>query len=186
MKFVLGLGNPGFRYRNTRHNVGFLIVDRLSKKFHIPVKKTKCKGLLGRGSIEGEKTVLFMPQTYMNLSGDAVSELLKKECVGTEDFVVVCDDLDLKFGSIRLRERGSAGGHNGLKSIIKSLGKSDFQRLRIGIGQKEKPKDSSRFVLTPFTSMERRVLKAVKEEAVECIITWIKEGPSRAMSLFNS
>lgn len=186
MKLVIGLGNPGFRYRNTRHNFGFLVIELLSKKFRIPVKKTKYKGLLGKGSIEGEKIVLFMPQTYMNLSGDAVSELLKKERISTEDFIVICDDLDLIFGSIRLRERGSAGGHNGLKSIIGSLGKNDFQRLRIGIGHNVKPEDGSKFVLTSFTAAERKALKAVKKEAAKCIITWIQEGPSKAMSLFNS
>lgn len=186
MKLVIGLGNPGFRYRNTRHNVGFLIVGLLSKKFRIPIKKAKYRGLLGKGSIEGEKIALFMPGTYMNLSGDAVLDLLKKEGISAKDFIVICDDLDLGFGSIRLRERGSAGGHNGLKSIINSLGEKDFQRLRIGIGQGKKPEDASRFVLASFTSAERKALKAVKEKALECIITWIKEGPSKAMSLFNS
>ena len=186
MKLVVGLGNPGFRYRNTRHNIGFILVNFLSKKFRIPVKNVKYKGFLGKGSMEGEKVILFMPQTYMNLSGDAVRNIVKSEKIAQDEFIVVCDDIDLKLGTLRLRKKGLSGGHRGLESIIKCLNTGEFNRLRLGVGREEKPDDVSRFVLDSFAFREKNVLKDVKERASECIISWIKEGPEKAMSLFNS
>ncbi len=185
MKLVVGLGNPGFRYRNTRHNVGFLVVKKISRKSGIPIKKRKYKGLLGKGSIEGRKVALFMPQTYMNLSGEAIRQIAKKEKIETADILVIHDDIDLKFGSIRLREKGSSAGHKGLRSAINHLGTPEFPRLRIGIGKDHNIEDVVNFVLTPFNSEEKPLLKEIIEEATECALTWFLDGPAKAMANFN-
>ncbi|MGB2706508.1 MAG: aminoacyl-tRNA hydrolase [Candidatus Omnitrophota bacterium] len=185
MKLIVGLGNPGFGYRNTPHNVGFLALRELSKRLGIPLRKRRCKGLFGWGSAGGEKINLFMPQTYMNLSGEAVREISKKEKIKPEDLLVICDDIDLKLGFIRLREKGSSGGHKGLKSIIKSLATGGFPRLRIGIAKDRKPEDVTGFVLRPFGSREKAALKNIIKEAVECVLTWIEEGADMAMARFN-
>jgi len=185
MKLIVGLGNPGFRYRNTRHNIGFFIVNELSKTFRIRVRKKVSRGLLGTGTIEGEKILLFMPQTYMNLSGNAVREIFKKHRIEPEDLLVVYDDIDLKLGFLRFREKGSAGGHKGLFSIIESLGTSEFPRLRVGIAKEDKKEDAARFVLKPFDSGEKARLNEVVKKSAECVLTWLKDGPEKAMTLFN-
>ncbi len=182
MKLIVGLGNPGLRYKNTRHNIGFLIIDKLSKKFNIPIKKRKYKGLLGRGSIKSGKVSLFMPQTYMNLSGEAVREAVKKEKVNLEDILVIYDDIDLKLGLMRLRKEGRSGGHKGLESIIECLGTTEIPRLRIGIG---KGSDVVDFVLSPFDSKEKPLLKDIIKEVVACVATWVEGGPDKAMTRFN-
>jgi len=182
MKLIVGLGNPGLRYKNTRHNVGFLIVNEISRKFNIAIKKRKYKGLLGRGSIKSEKVNLFMPQTYMNRSGEAIREAVKKEKIEFEDIFVIYDDIDLKLGLMRLKKKGSSGGHKGLGSVIESLGTTEIPRLRIGIG---KGIDVVDFVLSPFDSGEKPVLKGVIKEAVACAATWVEAGPDKAMTRFN-
>jgi PTH1 family peptidyl-tRNA hydrolase len=182
MRLIVGLGNPGPRYKNTRHNVGFLVINKISKKFKIPVKKRKYKGLLGKGVLESEKVSLFMPQTYMNLSGEAIRGIVKKEKIALEDTLIIYDDIDLKLGLMRLRKKGGSGGHKGLKSIIESLGTSDFPRLRIGIGR---GRDVVDFVLSPFNSAEKPLLKGIIEEAAECAATWALAGPNTAMTRFN-
>ena len=182
MKLIVGLGNPGLRYRNTRHNIGFLIIDKLSKKFNIPIKKRKYKGLLGRGSVKSEKVTLFMPQTYMNLSGEAVREAVKKEKVNLEDTLIIYDDINLRLGLMRLRKKGSSGGHKGLGSVIGCLGTTEIPRLRIGIG---KGSDVVDFVLSPFDSGEKPLLKDIIKEVVACAATWVEAGPDKAMTRFN-
>ena len=182
MKLIAGLGNPGLRYKNTRHNVGFLVINRISKKFKIAVKKRKYKGLLGKGSLGSEKVSLFMPQTYMNLSGEAIREIVKKEKIAFEDILIIYDDIDLRLGLMRLRQKGGSGGHKGLKSIIESLGTPEIPRLRIGI---DKGRDVVNFVLSPFNSKEKPILKGIIEEAAECAVTWVLAGPDKAMTGFN-
>ena len=185
MKLIIGLGNPGLRYKNTRHNIGFLVVKEISKKFDISVKRKKYKGLLGEGLVEGEKVTLLMPQTYMNLSGEAVAGIVKKEKISLPDILVIHDDLDLSLGFIRLREKGTSGGHKGLKSIIEHLGTSHFPRLRVGIAKTRKTGDVVRFVLTPFDSGEKTILKDAVNQAAGCAITWLTAGPEKAMTGFN-
>ena len=191
MKLIVGLGNPELRYKNTRHNIGFLIINKLSKKFDIPVKKRKYKGLLGRGSIKSlpdgrqAKVNLFMPQTYMNLSGEAVGEVVKKEKVNLEDILVIYDDINLKLGLMRLRKKGSSGGHKGLESVIECLGTTEFPRLKIGISKNREISDVVNFVLSPFDSAEKPLLKDIIKQASECVVTWVQLGPDKAMTRFN-
>ena len=185
MKLIIGLGNPGLRYRNTRHNIGFLTIKELSKRFGIPVKKRRHGGLLGKGIFETEKIILFMPQTFMNLSGEAVREITKMEKINLADCLVICDDINLRLGSVRLRKKGSSGGHNGLESIIASVGTNEFPRLRIGISGVEKTKNMVRFVLNPFNSVEKPLLKGVVDEAIKCVITYLTDGADKAMTEFN-
>ncbi|MFC1576358.1 aminoacyl-tRNA hydrolase [Candidatus Omnitrophota bacterium] len=185
MKLIIGLGNPGLRYRNTRHNIGFLATKAVSRKFNIPFRKKRYRGVLAEGSIKGEKVTLFLPQTYMNLSGDAVRDIVKNEKIKPGNFLVICDDLDLPFGSMRLRTQGASGGHNGLQSLIKCLGTNEFTRLKIGIGQAERPKDAAKFVLEGFYPAERPILKDIIKEATTCALIWLKEGPDKAATEFN-
>lgn len=185
MKLIVGLGNPGPRYRNTRHNVGFLVVKEIRDRFGISTRKKIYKGLFGKGSIENEETGLFLPQTYMNLSGEAVREMAKLEKIEPENLLVIYDDIDLKFGFMRLKKKGSAGGHKGLESIIRSLDTSEFPRLRIGIGKDHKVSNVVKFVLNSFDSKERPLLKDVINRATECAVTWTREGPEKAMTRFN-
>ena len=185
MKLIIGLGNPGFRYRNTRHNAGFLVIKELSKRFRIAVKKKTCNGLLGEGTVEGKRVALFAPMTYMNLSGDAVREAIKRKKTTSGDILVICDDISLKLGFIRLREKGSSGGHNGLESIMARLGNGEFPRLRIGIDNDHKPRDAAKFVLSPFRAGEKPLLKSAIKNAAECVILWITDGPDKAMAKFN-
>jgi len=185
MKLIIGLGNPGFRYRNTRHNIGFLVIREIARKNRIPVTKKKYKGLLGKGSLEGENVTLFMPQTYMNLSGDAVGTIVKRNNVKVEDMLVICDDVDLELGYLRLRKNGQSGGQKGLKSIMEALGTSEFARLRVGIGKGRKERDLANFVLRPFEKAERAPLKDMMNTATACMAMWIKDGPDKAMTRFN-
>jgi len=185
MKIIVGLGNPGPRYKDTRHNVGFSVIQALSKKLKISVNKKKYRGLFGKGVFGEEEIILFMPGTYMNLSGEAVKELLKKNQIKPEMLLVIYDDIDLKFGFIRFREKGSHGGHNGVESVINHVGTKEFPRLRIGIGKSEKPEDVSRFVLSSFDSGEKTALKGIIENAKNCVLTWIENGSHEAMTKFN-
>lgn len=185
MKLIVGLGNPGFRYKNTRHNIGFMVINELSKRCGMPVKKKKYNGLFTKGAIEGRPAGFFMPETYMNLSGEAVLRAVKREKVDSKDFLIVCDDINLKFGSMRLREKGSAGGHNGLESIIGSLGTDEFPRLRIGIGKDSAIRDVVKFVLRPFDASERPNLAGIIKDAADCAVLWMMEGAAQAMAKFN-
>ena len=187
MYLIVGLGNPGSEYELTRHNVGFLLIDKLADGAGIAVKRRECRSLAGSGVIEGRRTKLVKPQTYMNLSGEAVGCLTAKENsfeVG-QSLVVISDDLALPFGTIRLRARGSAGGHNGLKSIIATLGTNEFIRLRIGIQPEHPVSDARRFVLDEFAAAERRALNEVLERSAEAVRSVLRDGIAKAMSLYN-
>ena len=184
---IVGLGNPGKEYESTRHNLGFMLIDKLAHDEGIAVSRRECSSLVGRGEIEGVKTKLAKPQTFMNLSGHAVSCLLAK--VNSESplkqLIVISDDLALPLGKIRIRERGSAGGHNGLKSIVAAVGTLEFVRLRIGIQPEHPISDSKRFVLDPFAKSERAVVIEAIDQSAQAIRTIIRDGALKAMSEFN-
>ena len=185
MKIIVGLGNPGLRYRNTRHNAGFLVIKALSKKHRIPLKHRAFHGVYGTGRIDGREVMLFEPRTFMNLSGCAVSAVTGAKLRNKEDLLVVVDDINLPFGELRLRKDGSAGGHNGLKSIIGAIG-SDFPRLRLGIKpQHEIEGDLARFVLAPFPKRDREALEETVEKAACCLEKWVSEGLGKAMEAYN-
>ncbi|HEX8250603.1 MAG TPA: aminoacyl-tRNA hydrolase [Pyrinomonadaceae bacterium] len=182
---VVGLGNPGAAYEQTRHNLGFMLVDRLARETNSPVKREECRALLGRAEIENQRVELVKPQTYMNLSGESLSCLLKKPGRDKQRLVVVTDDLALPFGKIRLRPKGSAGGHNGLKSIIGCLRTEEFIRLRIGIQPAHPVSDTKRFVLEKFSKADFETLEKVLEESAAAVRAVIRDGVERAMARFN-
>ena len=187
MKVIIGLGNPGKRYIHSRHNLGFLVIDRISKNKDIPVNKKRYCSLVGEGKLEGSDVLLIKPQTYMNHSGEAVKLLFSKESFDLKDLLVICDDINLPEGSIRLRPSGSAGGHKGLKSIIDCLKTKDFPRLRIGIGKglKEEDQDLSSYVLKSLDSIEIETLKESIDLAESACYLWIRQGIEACMNRFN-
>ena len=185
MNLIVGLGNPGAEYEGTRHNLGFMLIDKLAAQADAFVKRTECLSLVGNAVINGERVLLAKPQTFMNLSGEAVGCLNQKHECDAKSLIVISDDLALPFGSIRLRERGSAGGHNGLKSIIAVLGTNEFVRLRIGIQPEHPLSDAKRFVLDAFSKVERESLPEILERATEALRSVLRDGIAKAMSLHN-
>jgi len=186
MKLVIGLGNPGRRYRGTRHNVGTEVVGRLSKRAGIDISEEAGFAKVGRGVIGGTRVLLAIPETYVNVSGAAVRDLRRRHRVAPKDIFVVVDDLDLPVGRLRLRARGSAGGHNGLKSIIEALGTNEFPRLRVGVGRPPEGVDPAEFVLTRFAPAELGELDKVLDRAAEALEVAIREGVPAAMNRFNA
>lgn len=184
MKLIVGLGNPGLRYRNTRHNVGFLIVNSLARKHNIRISKKLFRGLVGNGRIEGKEVIVLLPQTFMNKSGESVS-IAQGKIDGLSNLLVVYDDIDLSLGNIRFRPKGSSGGHKGLRSIIDELGKEEFPRLRIGIKPKGDIRDTTDFVLRPFMKSEKDILSGVIEDAIAGIETWVSSGIEACMMGYN-
>jgi|ERR1700686_3258583 len=187
MHLIVGLGNPGSEYESTRHNVGFLLVDKLAADAGMTVKRRECRSVVGSGVIEGAQSKLVKPQTFMNLSGEAVACLVAKgqlDEVG-KSLIVISDDLALPFGTIRLRARGSAGGHNGLKSIIAALGTNEFVRLRIGIQPDHPVSDAKKFVLDEFAPAERRALKEILDRSAAAVRSVLRDGIVKAMSLYD-
>src|SRR5207244_8759943 len=184
---VVGLGNPGSEYEWSRHNLGFLLIDKLAADAGTTVKRRECRSLVGAAVIEKERVRLVKPQTVMNLSGEAVACLVAKYDSGETDesLIVISDDLALPFGTIRLRARGSAGGHNGLKSIIGALRTNEFIRLRIGIQPDHPVSDAKAFVLDQFRKSDRIELTKVLERGVEAIRTVLRDGVGKAMSTYN-
>jgi PTH1 family peptidyl-tRNA hydrolase len=188
MFLIVGLGNPGAEYEWSRHNLGFMLVDKLATEFGLVKFRRECQSLVGRVEIESKPVKLVKPQTYMNLSGEAVRCLVDKHRLSDPagNLIVISDDLALPFGKIRIRARGSAGGHNGLKSIIGALGTNEFTRLRIGI-QPEHPIDNSkRFVLDSFPRTSRAEIDKVLERSAEALRVVLKEGVLKAMTVYNS
>jgi PTH1 family peptidyl-tRNA hydrolase len=186
--FIVGLGNPGAEYEWTRHNVGFMLVEKLARETGAQVKRRECRALVGRAELEGERVELVKPQTYMNLSGEAVACLLGRQeqrSNAARSLIVISDDLALPFGTIRLRARGSAGGHNGLKSIIASIRTDEFIRLRIGIQPPHPVSDTSRFVLDQFSRSERAELEEILEQSAEALRAILRDGIDKAMSQYN-
>ena len=186
MKLILGLGNPGRGYHWTRHNVGFLLLDDLAKKHGIEVTRRGMKSLYGRGRIGSEEVILAKPQTFMNLSGEAAGRLLQFFKIQPQDLIVLHDDLDLPAGKLRIRIRGSHGGHKGIQSIIEALGNDGFIRLKMGIGRPGRPgQDPADFVLEPVAGGEREEFKKMIEGHVEALEVLILEGPQEAMNRFH-
>lgn len=186
MKLIVGLGNPGRRYKNSRHNIGIRVVGSLARKYKI--KLTPDKSLLykeGRGKIGGIDFTLAYPLVFMNLSGRSVGALFKKYRVELEDLLIICDDLDLRLGKIRIRPRGSSGGHKGIKSIIDYLKSDAFPRLRIGIGRPSFKKDITDFVLSEFRREENDLMRQALHSAIECCKVWFTKGIKEAMNQFN-
>jgi PTH1 family peptidyl-tRNA hydrolase len=182
---VAGLGNPGQEYARTRHNLGFMVVDVLAERFGSHVKRSECRSFVGRAEIGGKTVELIKPQTFMNLSGEALVCLLRKEERSLRNALVIVDDLALPFGTIRLRERGSAGGHNGLKSIISSTGSQEFARLRIGIQPEHPVSNTKKFVLDNFSSGDGETLRDVLERSADAVEVVVADGFASAMSRFN-
>jgi len=174
MKIIVGLGNPGLRYRNTRHNVGFMVIKALSETHRIRLGKKGFNGTYGIGRVNRREVMLFKPSTYMNLSGEAVNAVLASKAEDTaKNVLVISDDFNLPLGSIRFREKGTAGGHNGLQSIIDRIG-PEFARLRVGIGSATTG-DTSSYVLAPFPRGERREVKEAIQNASQAVEMWIRE-----------
>ena len=186
MRLIVGLGNPGAEYEWTRHNLGFMLVDTLARATGRDVKRTECRALVGRAAVEGEPVELVKPQTYMNLSGEAVACLIgKRELDVRRDLIVVSDDLALPFGTMRLRPRGSAGGHNGLKSIIGALKSDEFVRLRIGIQPEHPVGDAKRFVLERFPTAARAEVETILQRCADALRAVLRDGIDKAMAQYN-
>lgn len=186
MKLIVGLGNPGPRYAATRHNVGFRIVEMLASRAGIALKRQGHQGLYGVGRVSGQETALLQPQTFMNLSGASVASACKSLGVSPGDLIVIHDDLDLPFGTLRLRVGGGHGGHNGLRSIAEVLGSKDFIRIKFGIGRPPQGADVADYVLTTFSSAERPQLDDLFATAATAAETILGDGVARAMNRFNT
>lgn len=186
MKLVVGLGNPGREYEETRHNAGFLVLDYLAREEGLTFTRSKFQALLARGSIAGTDVLLVKPLTYMNLSGLAVAGLLRwYKLDSRHDLLVVSDDLDLPLGRLRVRMRGSHGGQRGLLSIINELGSAEFTRLRLGIGRPGESEDAKEHVLSTFDPQEEPMLDEVILAAADAVRTWLSQGPIETMNRFN-
>jgi len=182
---IVGLGNPGAAYEKTRHNLGFILVDLLARESQTTVKREECRSLMGRAEIENRKLELAKPQTFMNLSGEAVACLLGKPDRSRERMITVSDDLALPFGAIRLRPSGSHGGHNGLRSIIDSLGSNEFIRLRIGIMPDHPVSNTKNFVLENFAKSETTEVANILARSADAVRTVLRDGVEKAMAEFN-
>jgi peptidyl-tRNA hydrolase, PTH1 family len=185
VKLVVGLGNPGRKYARTRHNLGFMIVDRLAAKNRVTLKRKVGDALVGEWSSDEDSILLAKPQTYMNRSGDSLKTLIEEFRVSAKDLIVVYDDLDLPFGRIRIRPQGSAGGHRGLLSIMETLPDVPFYRVRVGIGRPPDGTEPADYVLEPFNPQEVSELDDLIVRASEAVISLIRDGAQRAMEQFN-
>ncbi len=186
-KIIVGLGNPGPKYQFTRHNIGFLIVDHLAKEYRLPftLGKKSFKSEIALGTIKNHKVLLLKPLTYMNRSGEAVVAVLNFYKNKPEDLLVIHDDLDLPLGKIRIVKKGGAGGHNGIRSIIASLGTREFPRLRVGIGRPQGGMKVEHYVLSNFTKEEMLLVNKIVEISTDAILTIIEDGIDKAMNQFN-
>ena len=183
MFLIVGLGNPGLQYENTRHNIGFKVIDNIAKEYNIEINRQKFKGVYGEGFINGEKVILLKPSTYMNLSGESIREVVDFYKLTCEDIVVSYDDISLDVGRLRIREKGSAGGHNGIKSIIAHLGTDVFPRIKVGVGQPNV--DLVNYVLGKFTDKEMEVLSESIDASTKAVSEIIKDDVKSAMNKFN-
>lgn len=186
MYVIAGLGNPGSKYEKTRHNVGFQVIDRLAEKYHIDMKLKRHRAVCGTGMIEGTRVLLMKPQTFMNLSGESIQEAVRFSGADPEtEFLVVYDDVSLPPGQLRIRKKGSAGGHNGIKNIILHLGTQTFTRVRVGVGEKPDGYDLADYVLGHFPKEEKKQMEDAFDRAAEAVAVILKEGADRAMNQFN-
>ncbi len=185
MLLIIGLGNPEDEYSNTRHNMGFDVINKIAKQNNIDITKTKFKGLCGSGNIAGSKVVLLKPQTYMNLSGQAINQYMAFYKITPQDIIVVYDDIDTEPGKIRIKKQGSAGTHNGMKSVISCIGTENFIRVRVGIGIPEFKNDLMNYVIGKIKNDDKEILEQGVNKAAQAIIEIIKNGVEPAMNLYN-
>jgi len=186
VKLIVGLGNPGPDYELTPHNLGFLVIDRIADEQKVEVRNRQCRALTARTVIEQEQVILAKPETFMNLSGAAVRELVSKlEIVPETDLIVIQDELDLPFGILRIHRNRSSAGHNGIESIINSLGTKDFPRIRIGVAPERKVEDGKEYLLSPMRKAQLKMLDPIIVDAAEAAAMIVKEGPAVAMQRFN-
>jgi PTH1 family peptidyl-tRNA hydrolase len=192
MKLIVGLGNPGKRYAHNRHNIGFRCIDLLAKRNSLQIKRSQCQSKVGGGTIAGVEVVLARPQTFVNVSGEAVKGLMHKYRISVDDLIIICDDLDLPAGKVRIRQNGGSGGHNGLKSIIAEIGTQDFCRVKIGIGRPPGEEEAGMdeeavisYVLSDFSPDEVQLIEPAISRAVEAIECLLSEGIVTAMNKFN-
>ena len=186
MKLIIGLGTPGIEYQFTPHNLGFLTIDRLASELGVDVRNRQCRALTARATIGSEEVLLAKPETFMNLSGLSVRELVVKNEVNPQsDLIVIYDELDLPFGSMRIRQRGGTAGHNGMESVIGALGAQEFLRIRLGIAPDHRPADAAEYVLTPFRKKQLEIVDQMLDTAAEAVRVVLKDGPGAAMNRFN-
>ncbi|MBR6404739.1 MAG: aminoacyl-tRNA hydrolase [Lachnospiraceae bacterium] len=185
MVIIAGLGNPGRKYENTRHNAGFMALDALAESVGIRVNSRRFRALTGKGVIAGVPVLLMKPQTYMNLSGESIRAACDFFHVEPQDLIVFCDDVNFDPGILRIRKSGSAGGHNGLKNIIQQLGSQEFQRIRIGVGKQPEQMDLIDFVLSRFSEEEMKALREAANDAAEAAVVMLRDGTDAAMNRFN-
>lgn len=183
MFLIVGLGNPGGQYENTRHNIGFKVVDNIAKEYNIEFSRQKFKGICGEGFINGEKVILLKPTTYMNLSGESVREVINFYKLSNDNVLVIYDDISLDVGRLRIREKGSAGGHNGIKSIIAHLGTDIFPRIKVGVGQPNV--DLVNYVLGKFSKEEMEVLNESIDASTKAVKDIINDNVKTAMNMYN-
>ncbi len=183
-RLVVGLGNPGRRYENTPHNLGFMVVDRLAGRHGIRVSRRECSALVGAGEIEGVPVLLAKPQTFMNLSGRAVKDLLARHSLAADGLILVYDDLDLPWTAVRIRAKGSAGGHHGVESVAAAVGSTAFPRVRLGIAG-YRVEDGAEFVLAPFRRAQKKDLDELLDHAAQAVSSIISAGVEKAMTMYN-
>ena len=186
MYIIVGLGNPGKQYEHTRHNVGFEVIDRLAEKNDILMTERKHRAFCGKGLIGGQKVMLLKPQTFMNLSGESVKSAVDFYQIGTDELIVVYDDVSLSPGQLRIRRAGSAGGHNGIKNIITPLGTQEFSRVKVGVGEKPERMDLADYVLSHFSKGEWEMMEEAFKEAADAVEVMITDGVDAAMNRFNA
>ncbi|HJF41197.1 aminoacyl-tRNA hydrolase [Thomasclavelia spiroformis] len=184
MKLIVGLGNPGKEYAGTRHNCGFMVIDRLASKLNVDVDQNKFKGLYAKVKYHGEDIILLKPQTYMNLSGESVNAVMNFFKIDKEDLLVIYDDLDMPVGKLRLRKTGSAGGHNGIKNIIAHLNSQDFKRIRVGI-DRHKYMNVADYVLSRFSKVESEAIEQGIENATNAVLDYLDNDFNHAMNYYN-
>ena len=186
MFIIVGLGNPTKEYEGTRHNVGFDVIDAIADKYNISVTEREKRAFCGKGVIEGQKVILVKPQTYMNLSGESVRGIIDYYKVDTEtELLVIFDDVSLDVGQLRIRKKGSAGGHNGIKNIIQHLGSNVFQRIKVGVGEKPKDYDLADYVLGHFSKAEKEAMQEGYQNAIEAVKMIVRGDIDEAMNTFN-
>lgn len=186
MFIIVGLGNPTKEYEGTRHNVGFDVIDAIADKYNISVTERKNRAFCGKGIIEGQKIILAKPQTYMNLSGESVRGLIDFYKIDEEtELLIIFDDISLDVGQLRIRKKGSAGGHNGIKNIIQHLGTNVFQRIKVGVGEKPKEYDLADYVLGHFSKAEREVMEEGYKHAIDAVEMIVRGDIDTAMNIYN-
>lgn len=186
MYLIAGLGNPSKNYEGTRHNIGFTMIDAIGEKFGIDVTTKKHKALVGRGIIDGMRVILAKPQTYMNLSGESIREIADFYKIEPENIIIIYDDISLDVGRLRIRKKGSAGGHNGIKNIIAHLGAQEFPRIKVGIGNKPEGWDLADYVLSKYSKAEQEALKEASDDVIGAVRLMIMDDIDAAMNRYNA